>query len=233
MGPALKLKAFQPQNRSANDHPALCGVEHLSTVPLLRLKWHEIRAIHWPLIRRAFPDEDKCGFSGRDPLNRRANTGHVGSRWRAFTEIGQGADLNGQQYGAMWDLLSYLFWMVVLIGVVFAIGFGIKAYLSGALPFGSFMSGGRERRLDVIDHANVDGKRRLLLVRRDNVEHLIMTGGPVDVVIETGIGAIAPSPATLARATTATAEPAQPKPGVSEPVFSRPARTFSKAVGEN
>ncbi len=26
-----------------------------------------------------------------------------------------------------------------------------------------------------------------MLVRRDNVEHLIMTGGPVDVVIETGI----------------------------------------------
>jgi hypothetical protein len=28
-----------------------------------------------------------------------------------------------------------------------------------------------------------------VLVRRDNVEHLIMTGGPVDVVIETGIDA--------------------------------------------
>ncbi len=26
-----------------------------------------------------------------------------------------------------------------------------------------------------------------MLIRRDNVEHLIMTGGPVDVVIETGI----------------------------------------------
>jgi len=133
----------------------------------------------------------------------------------------------------MWDLASYLIWMVVLIGAVFAIGFGIKAYVSGAGPFGSILTTGRERRLDVIDHANVDGKRRLLLVRRDNVEHLIMTGGPVDVVIETGIGAGTASPATIARATKPTADAQPASSTVSEPVFSRPARTFSKAVGEN
>ena len=28
-----------------------------------------------------------------------------------------------------------------------------------------------------------------LLVRRDDVEHLVMTGGPADIVIESGIGA--------------------------------------------
>ena len=33
----------------------------------------------------------------------------------------------------------------------------------------------------------MDGRRKLVLVRRDDVEHLIMTGGPVDVLIETGI----------------------------------------------
>jgi hypothetical protein len=46
---------------------------------------------------------------------------------------------------------------------------------------------GRERRLGVVESAAVDGHRKLLLIRRDNVEHLIMTGGPVDLVIETGI----------------------------------------------
>ena len=133
----------------------------------------------------------------------------------------------------MWDLVSYLIWMIVLIGVVFAIGFGIKMYFSGELNFGSFTAGARERRLDVIDHANVDGKRRLLLVRRDNVEHLIMTGGPVDVVIETGIGASTASSPHLARATATSSDPAPVTESVREPVFSRPARTFSKAVGEN
>ena len=46
-----------------------------------------------------------------------------------------------------------------------------------------------EPRLGVMEQASVDGKRKLVLIRRDDVEHLIMTGGPVDVVIETGIAA--------------------------------------------
>ena len=46
---------------------------------------------------------------------------------------------------------------------------------------------GRNRRLSVIDHMQVDAKRQLLIIRRDNVEHLILTGGPQDVVVEAGI----------------------------------------------
>jgi len=46
---------------------------------------------------------------------------------------------------------------------------------------------GRDRRLGVVETASVDGHRKLILIRRDAVEHLIMTGGPVDVLIETGI----------------------------------------------
>lgn len=46
---------------------------------------------------------------------------------------------------------------------------------------------GRNRRLTLVDAMNVDQKRQLLIVRRDNVEHLILTGGPQDLVVETGI----------------------------------------------
>lgn len=45
------------------------------------------------------------------------------------------------------------------------------------------------KRIDIVEQAVVDAKRRLLLVRRDGVEHLLMTGGPVDIVIESGIDA--------------------------------------------
>ena len=44
----------------------------------------------------------------------------------------------------------------------------------------------REKRLGVVETAIVDQKR-LVLVRRDDVEHLIIVGGPVDMVVETGI----------------------------------------------
>ncbi len=44
----------------------------------------------------------------------------------------------------------------------------------------------REKRLGVVETAIVDQKR-LVLVRRDDVEHLIIVCGPVDMVVETGI----------------------------------------------
>ena len=34
---------------------------------------------------------------------------------------------------------------------------------------------------------NLDGQRQLVIVRRDNVEHLLMIGGPNDVVVESQI----------------------------------------------
>ena len=49
--------------------------------------------------------------------------------------------------------------------------------------------GGSRRRLAVVDTLQVDGKRQLVIIRRDNVEHLILTGGPQDVLIEGGIAA--------------------------------------------
>jgi len=60
---------------------------------------------------------------------------------------------------------------------------------------------GRQARLGVVDHANVDSRRRLLIIRRDNVEHLVMVGGPTDVVVETNIlrGASAARDASIVR----------------------------------
>ncbi len=45
----------------------------------------------------------------------------------------------------------------------------------------------RQPRLAIMDATDLDARRRLLLVRRDNVEHLIMIGGANDVVVEQGI----------------------------------------------
>ena len=43
------------------------------------------------------------------------------------------------------------------------------------------------RRVAVIDAAAVDRRRSVVLIRRDNIEHLVMIGGPTDVVIESNI----------------------------------------------
>src|SRR6187397_189570 len=66
---------------------------------------------------------------------------------------------------------------------------GLTAWLVrrfGANRLGN-ASRGRQPRLAVIDAAPVDGRRRLILIRRDNVEHLLMIGGPTDVLVEANI----------------------------------------------
>lgn len=49
----------------------------------------------------------------------------------------------------------------------------------------------RQPRLGIVDVYDLDRQRQLLLLRRDNVEHLLLIGGPNDVVIETNIVRVA------------------------------------------
>src|SRR5690606_41923977 len=79
----------------------------------------------------------------------------------------------------MWIVLAVLVLIVLL--VVLRV---IKTMRSG-----TFIHGGRNRapRLAVVDATAVDAPRRLVLGRRDNIEHLILIGGPTGCVIEPGL----------------------------------------------
>lgn len=74
---------------------------------------------------------------------------------------------------------------VVVLGIIGIAAWGLRRFAAGRLGGGTLR--GRQPRLAVIDYASVDGRRRLILVRRDNVEHLLMIGGPTDVVVEPNI----------------------------------------------
>jgi hypothetical protein len=69
----------------------------------------------------------------------------------------------------------------------------------------------------VIDSAAVDGRRRLVLIRRDNIEHLLMIGGQTDVVIE-------PNIVRAAEAREAMREPVRPEPSMRAVAPVDPAR---------
>lgn len=87
----------------------------------------------------------------------------------------------GPGYGAavFWVLAALVLLIVVLVVV----------RMVRSMNFGTFVAGGRNRktRLAVMDATAVDSHRRLVLVRRDDVEHLILIGGPTDVVVERDI----------------------------------------------
>jgi hypothetical protein len=88
----------------------------------------------------------------------------------------------------MWDFLSWLFLIVFIAALIVVCGLLVRGYLTTGSPTGALFGPKPEKRLDIVEQASIDGRRRLVLIRRDDVEHLIMTGGPVDVLIETGIG---------------------------------------------
>ena len=81
--------------------------------------------------------------------------------------------------------LKLLFFFIVVFGVL-ALALWLLRRFGGQRLTGGAVRG-RQPRLAVIDEASVDNRRRLVLIRRDNVEHLLMLGGPSDLVIEPNI----------------------------------------------
>lgn len=85
--------------------------------------------------------------------------------------------------------LSSAFGLVVL-GVIFLI-VAIAAMFAWRAISRPHVRGvtknGRQSRLGLVDSYSVDRARQLVLVRRDNVEHLIMIGGPNDLLVESTI----------------------------------------------
>ena len=145
--------------------------------------------------------------------------------------------------------MNSLFGVELPTPVNFVIAFAFVLLLIGAAAwlvrrFGSTRIDaamrGRQPRLAVIDSAAVDGRRKLVIIRRDNVEHLLMIGGPSDVVVETNIvrgAAVATrdapparngSPETVARAMPIpdpTPWPLQPEPAPAlPPIVHQPVR---------
>lgn len=109
----------------------------------------------------------------------------------------------------MWTALALLALVVLLVA--------IKVFRS--LTFGTFIAGGRARkaRLAVLDATAVDSQRRLVLVRRDNVEHLILIGGSNDVVVESSIKTETDEP-RLDSSHAAPERHVPARPAVAEPV---------------
>jgi len=81
--------------------------------------------------------------------------------------------------------LTFFFAFVAVLALIGLAAWLVRRFAGNRL--GANTSRGRMPRLAVIDAAAVDGRRRLVLVRRDNVEHLLMIGGPTDIVVEPNI----------------------------------------------
>jgi len=133
------------------------------------------------------------------------------------------------------QLLPYLFAIAaflvaaVLILYIFRLVFGRRIRTNGPRN--------RPRRLDVVDAFELDRERQLVIVRRDNTEHLLLIGGPNDLLVESGINR---GEASIPRADTretrlearpaAPGWPAAPGPAAPEQAAPRPAEPAPQPI---
>ena len=85
------------------------------------------------------------------------------------------------------DPTEYLRFAAALIFVLALIGAAAFALLA----FGFMTPGGNrnraERRMAIVESLMLDPRRRLLIVRRDNVEHLLLLGMSGETIVERAV----------------------------------------------
>ncbi|AOF92079.1 flagellar biosynthetic protein FliO [Sinorhizobium sp. RAC02] len=129
--------------------------------------------------------------------------------------------------------------VVVLLGLVCL---ALVLWIIRGRPSSPFIRGGRNRtpRLAVLDAAAIDTRRRLVLVRRDDVEHLLMIGGPTDIVIETRIAIpsadttqpVEKAPQKVERAEPTPVQHETPAKAAVEPIVAARAATIAATATE-
>ncbi|MEQ8326991.1 MAG: flagellar biosynthetic protein FliO [Parvibaculum sp.] len=107
------------------------------------------------------------------------------------------------------EIFRFVAALAFIIGLI-----GLCAMLAkrfGLVP-GGVTAPGSQRRLGIVEVKQIDPKHRLVLIRRDGKEHLLLTGGEQALLVETGIDAPAPLEA---------ADPIQPATPASVVQFQR------------
>lgn len=79
-----------------------------------------------------------------------------------------------------WIPVDYLIVAAVVLSLLFVLTLAFRALAGRG-------SGRESSRLAVSEYLELDKNRRLVLVRRDDVEHLVLIGGGQDVVVEAAI----------------------------------------------
>ena len=105
------------------------------------------------------------------------------------------------------ELQPYLPILVIAMIVLIAVIILILIYKL----FNQRVRGRKGQRLGITEFHEIDKTRRIVLVRRDDVEHLIMIGGNQDIVIESNIESGLPNETSV-----------RPRIAPQEPISMRP-----------
>ena len=89
-----------------------------------------------------------------------------------------GIDLN------LTDYVKFVFAFIFVLALIALAAIAARHFGFG-LP--SNPRNSAQRRLGILESLNIDGKRRMVLIRRDDTEHLLLLGATAEIVIESSI----------------------------------------------
>ena len=82
-------------------------------------------------------------------------------------------------------ILKFVFAFVFVISLMMLLSYVMKRFGFA----GATLTQGGKRRLKVVEYLPLDARRKLVLVRRDGVEHLLVMGPSGETLVESGIEA--------------------------------------------
>jgi len=86
-------------------------------------------------------------------------------------------------FGGETNIWTILLALIIVIALIFFGVWILKLIFKASVT----IAGGRKRRLAMVDTLAIDNKRNIILIRRDNVEHLIMVSNTGELLIEGSI----------------------------------------------
>ncbi len=85
------------------------------------------------------------------------------------------------------EIATFAAALLAVLALIMAIAWVLRRFFGGTQRPGQSPLRRRDRRLGVVEAAQVGPRHRLLLVRRDDREHLLLIGGTTELLIETDI----------------------------------------------
>ncbi|WP_020594212.1 flagellar biosynthetic protein FliO [Kiloniella laminariae] len=85
------------------------------------------------------------------------------------------------EYGSY---VQFLLSLVFVLGLILAIALLARRFGLGNSPI---QKSGKHKRIQLVEVRPLDARRRLVLVRCDDREHLLLTGGTHDLVIDSNL----------------------------------------------
>jgi flagellar protein FliO/FliZ len=85
----------------------------------------------------------------------------------------------------LFDYARFVGALTIVLGLIAVCAYAVRRF--GLAPR---LTTGTDRRVRIVEVATVDARRQMVLLRRDNVEHLVLLGPTGDLVVESGIEAL-------------------------------------------